>query len=411
MSQKTAWSVAALAITACFVLPSCGRQEDIDSPPLLGGLSSNATGTTGATGGTGATGTSGATGATSATGSQYGSGRGDGPGDDDGNDGDGDTDDAGTGGAGTGGGTSIGTIPGGGTIGGGGNNNGGGLTNTEVEDAVNELKDMSEKCGVDFNQTGVESVNAMLRALPIAQKGTVPGVLGLGKDYEATLSGEMQLNASLARIATRTTLAVVEVKPDIVQTKLEDLVAKDHGTVTADLATVAQRAILRKSGSGWNNVSCGVEPVVRTTSALGGGNVVAVFDPPVPGLVSPLLDPALYTDLFPSTRTWTGITATVQASSNDAVKAGQKLIGTVTMTPITPQVTLPVDGAPAVMVTADVAFELTIAFGGPESTMALGLAPHTRYYIDSATKTFKAIVVDGGMLAGSPVAPAIFVAP
>ncbi len=278
---------------------------------------------------------------------------------------------------------------------------GGGFEETDGEGG-DTLEDVLAQCGdVDFDNPTAEVLNLSLTGLPIVKTGSQV-VLGFPVNYEVKIQPALAIKATLEQSVTTTQLTVVDAKPALAKGAAEKQAAEQAGATTTNFLPVADRADLAADVEAWSGVVCTAQPGTKVTSNVGGKNVVTSFNPPLPASVSPKADPARYAAELAEARTFTNIVATVEASDNPAVPAGQTYTGTVTVTPVAPTFETTLASGQKATIGADLAYEVKVDFGSVAITNALGLKPSTKFYIDTTNHVYKVVVAD----IGDPTTPA-----
>jgi hypothetical protein len=256
------------------------------------------------------------------------------------------------------------------------------------------LEELTAQCGdIDTSQPDKEVLAADLTSLPIVARGTQTIIIPI--NYTINLAGQLGIRSTISKSTTNTQLTVVSAQPALAQNIASTRAADRSGTIVTEFVPVEERSALGDRGAAWESVFCTIQPGTKVTSELGGNRVVTTFDPPLPASVSPKADPERYAaEMGQGERVFTGIEATVVESANPAVAAGSKHVGTVKVTPISATYTHRQDDGTDVTVGGDLGYEVSVDFGTPEITNALGLKPVTRFYIDHATRNYKAVVAE-----------------
>lgn len=257
------------------------------------------------------------------------------------------------------------------------------------------LDEIFAQCGgVDPDVPEKELLNLSLTALPIVRKGT-QSVLGLPIPYTATAIAKLTINGSMQRSIADTAVTVT-VEPSLGQ-KQGDAEAKGRsGPATTDMLTLDERVALTDVAPAWDGVACTVSAAKRVTNQLGSGTTVVSFAPALPSSVTPLPDIERFEAELAEPRTFADITATVETSTDPKIPVGSKHVGVVTVRKIDPIYNATLADGSSIAIGGDMAFEVAVNFGTPAITVALGLKPSTKFFIDNAARTYKAIVVETG---------------
>lgn len=267
------------------------------------------------------------------------------------------------------------------------------------------LDEIFAQCGgIDPEQPAKELLNLNLASLPIVKRGT-QAVLGIPVPYSATVLAKLTIQGSMQRSVATSNVAVT-VSPALAQSQGDAEAKRRSGPATTEMLTMDERVALTDSAPAWDGISCTVGAAKRVTNATGAGTTIVKFSPALPASVTPLPDVARFEAELGQPRTFTGITATVEQSSDPTVPVGSTHTGTVTVRRIEPLYDAKLDDGSSVAVGGDMAYEVAVSFGTPAITAALGLKPSTKFFIDNTRRTYKAIVVDSGE---TGVPPAVFI--
>ena len=146
-------------------------------------------------------------------------------------------------------------------------------------------------------------------------------------------------------------------------------------------------SLLDKTGP-WNGVYCTISQTKTLTTQKNGTTKTVSFDPPIPGAIWAKAAPSRFKAEIGDGKTFANVTATVTSSTDNALPAGTKVTGSITVTPIPGTLS-------ELNLTTDTAYVIRIDFGA--QTTSLGLTPSQSFYINTAEKDLKAIVIETGV--------------
>jgi hypothetical protein len=225
---------------------------------------------------------------------------------------------------------------------------------------------------------------------PTTRRGTEPLLGGLiPLNWSAELSGSWSFSGSLSQVVSRLQLDVQSSDSPAGRRNAEEQISGRPGTLTATLVGFEERLEMSFESGDWRDVVCTVPAASRLVHETSAGRVVTEFSPPLPLGVVPTAETARYATELAAERSWQGITARVVESTVAGVAVGRTLAGRVSIRPTTPSAQL--SGGRSVTATA--AWEMMTVFGTPAQTRSMGLRTSVRWYIDHATKSFQAVVM------------------
>lgn len=248
---------------------------------------------------------------------------------------------------------------------------------------------LAECGGINFDQPDVIIADQSMTGLT----STIEGNL-LGLAYRITIDPTLRMESSLMKSSMSTDFAIATDQA-LAQDIGEEEVASRKGTRTIDYLSADNKAGEFGKDSVWDGIVCTVNPAYRVWSQVGGQNVVTEFTPPLPASIFAKADPDRYADEWKDgARHWQGIKATVKESTNDIVPTGTVITGTVSIRPIASTGSVLDDNNVSHTVQGDLAYEISMDFGGVAKTKALGLFPVTRMYIKHTSRAFSAVQFD-----------------
>ena len=266
-------------------------------------------------------------------------------------------------------------------------------TSLPATDEDMAYKKLLQDCGgIDPAQPDKLVVDQILDAIPARQSGREI-VFGIPVNYNVDIAGSLKVQSSISGHNNQTSLVVLAAKPKLAEGIAKKRVAAQNGLIDHNYVTYSDRASLADRHPSWSGITCTVQPGRRATNDVD-GHVIAEFDPPMPVSISPIPIGTRFEAEIGSKIVWTGITAKVIESTNPVLKVGETIVGTVTVEaiPVVGSAVKP-DGT-SVSFSGDRAYQITTLFGTPAKTVALGIKPVTKYYIDHGHKQFNAIVAD-----------------
>jgi hypothetical protein len=225
---------------------------------------------------------------------------------------------------------------------------------------------------------------------PTTRRGTEPLLGGLiPVNWSAELSGSWSFSGSLSQVVSRLQLDVQSSDSPAGRRNAEEQIGGRPGTQSATLVGLEERLKMSDEPGDWKDVVCTVPAATRIVHETSAGRVVTEFSPPLPLGIVPSAETMRYGTELAAERSWQGITARVIESTVAGVTVGRTLVGRVVIRPTTPSAQLPGGRT----VTAPAAWEMTTMFGTPAQTRSMGLRPSMRWYVDHATKSFQAVVM------------------
>lgn len=255
-----------------------------------------------------------------------------------------------------------------------------------------------QSCGVteqELNDPTTVLFEKDFTAWPKVYHGNFNAIVVSGT-YVVSVTTKLHVKATLAETRQTTDFDVTGT-PDKAVTQAKETAAPNKGTTISRSISTEERTKLGSSNRDWNGILCAISGTKSMVVDKGGSNRVYSFDPPLPSAVSPRASAARLQTEIGAGRTFSNIVLTVDSSTDAKTAVGRKITGSVTITPMTPRLTLQV-GATGQQTTiqTDVAYKIETDFGGPQATAALGFMPMTAMYISTATKSLRVIVGDTG---------------
>ena len=265
---------------------------------------------------------------------------------------------------------------------------------SEREDS--EPKSFEDRCG--WSETVSDKAlldESMLTGIDKHFTGSQDYIV-LNVPYKITVKPRLSLKTT-ATEALFTTEIDVTADPSDARGPAEKKVAPHRGTLSAKLLTASERSKLASGSADWSGVTCAVLPASEVTAVRGtrGATESTVkFNPALPILALAKADASTFTNELGNVRVFRNIEAEVAKTSGAAV--GPKIVGSVTITRINPNLVLQQTTGKSVTIKASSAWKITHEFGSPEQTAALGLIREQLWYVDHEKREFQAIVFDSG---------------
>jgi hypothetical protein len=149
-----------------------------------------------------------------------------------------------------------------------------------------------------------------------------------------------------------------------------------------------ERSALLDQAGPWKDIYCTLSQTKTLTTQKNGNTKTVSFDPPIPGAIWAKASSSRFKTEIGTGKTFANVTATVTNSSDGALPAGTKVTGTVTVTPISGNVS-------QLNLATDTAYAIRFDFGS--RTADLGLTLSQSFYVNSTEKDLKAIVIETGV--------------
>ena len=257
-----------------------------------------------------------------------------------------------------------------------------------------DLETAIKQCGVTTEQLQDPTtvlLDKTVTSWPKLLHGTF-NKFGISGNYVVSIKTHIHIHATLNETLQETSFDVSGSPQQAVDQAKAQVQGQNGNSLSKSLST-QERAELMGKNKEWAGVLCTISPTREVQITRGGTKKVLTFDPPLPSSVSPKADPARYQAEIGSGRTFTNIKLTVSESVDPAVPPGQSVTGTVTITPVTPTLTLDAGTSQQTFQT-DMAYKIDIDFGGPAQTAKLGLLPSAVFFVSNQARDLKVIVAD-----------------
>jgi hypothetical protein len=145
-----------------------------------------------------------------------------------------------------------------------------------------------------------------------------------------------------------------------------------------------------------------VVPATKIEAVRGAYATTATLDPPAPAALSPRANGKRFAEEIGDQRVFGGITATVVSSNHPDLQGKTTLTGTITITKVASDANI--NGS---AIQGDIAYKVSVDFGGPEVTNALGFIPEVTYFISFTKKDLAGNIADT-KLEGNPAVTFIY---
>jgi hypothetical protein len=152
----------------------------------------------------------------------------------------------------------------------------------------------------------------------------------------------------------------------------------------------------------WDGVVCTVVPATKIEAVRGAYATTATLDPPAPAALSPRANGKRFAEEIGDQRVFGGITATVVSSNHPDLQGKTTLTGTITITKVASDANINGNA-----IQGDIAYKVSVDFGGPEVTNALGFIPEVTYFISFTKKDLAGNIADT-KLEGNPAVTFIY---
>jgi hypothetical protein len=258
------------------------------------------------------------------------------------------------------------------------------------------------KCGLDPSKPAMAVSSRRMSMVPIAKTVAVPILGGILVSQENVTITSMAINEDTLARSVGTFSA--QSSPQVSSSEVSALLNQYTGGYAAELLDVGSRAKIGETFSEWKGIFCSFQPAMKIQKGST-EKVLADLSKPLP--VSPLViaDLARLKSEMGVKRSWTGITAKVTESTDPNVPVGSTWTGRVDSIPVT--ATAAINGSTGrQVIQSELAVKITYDFGSVAANKALGLPKSVIWYIDTATKSYKATVVDFGDGQAVPYLPA-----
>jgi hypothetical protein len=257
-------------------------------------------------------------------------------------------------------------------------------TRTDTGDVVPPAAETSldlTTCGYDVEKPASLAISRRLTMEPV--KKTIKGILGdiLGlPPTEVTFNGTMVIEGSLTGyVLSSGTTATPNLTNSV---EVTDTLKNLRSGADAKLLDVGTRARIGEVHPAWAGLYCVLQPATQFVSNID-KRIVLDFSQPIPYGVLTLADLERIKSELRSKRSFTKVTAEVVSSDDPSIVAGSKIEGTITAGLV------PVASIPGAV--GDVAVSITYDFGGPESTVKLGLPTSMVWIINTTEKTLGSV--------------------
>ena len=231
-----------------------------------------------------------------------------------------------------------------------------------------------------------------MRSLPVSISGSKSGanytaVVRATVDVSASMSGAKQ-NIKVGLESFNSNFAGFIPLGDTGRGDAEKQVQANNSSSESGGPSDDERSTLLDQAGPWKDIYCTIAQTKTLTTKKNGTTKTVSFDPPIPGALWAKASPSRFKTEIGGGKTFANVTATVTNSSDSAVPAGTKVTGTVSVTPIPGKIS-------QLNLTTDTAYAIKFDFGA--RTTALGLTLSQSFYINTAEKDLKAIVIETGV--------------
>jgi len=247
--------------------------------------------------------------------------------------------------------------------------------------------------GVDPQNPNKILIDQTLQALKMTQEGT-ERILGIPVKYSVDIGGNLHITSGVYGVTNNINLELLDARPKLARSRAEAEIASKEGITTTDFVAFSERSSLGDAEPAWNGVICAIQPGTHVTNSIGGKKIISQFSPPIPDSISPLATKEIYLKEIPGTLSWHHIEAKIMESTNTDANVGRIINGIAQVRAIEPNITIEQSDGTKFEIRSDIAIEFTTMFQDASTTVALGLRPSTKYYIDTNTKKFRAIIAD-----------------
>jgi hypothetical protein len=288
--------------------------------------------------------------------------------------------------------------------GGGGGSGGGddsGVSDSGTGTGAGSIADIIQQCGVtqdELNNPSAVVFNTTMHSFPKVYTGTQNEPLIGAVNFRVTVTVVLTISATATSETENTDFQVVA-EPQAAEAQAQQQVAPNRGTNVSQGLDTQGRVQLSSTNKDWSGILCTVEPVTQMVVNRGQYTKTITFDPPLPNGVSPKATIARYQTEIPQARTFSNIKATVSNSTDPNAPNGTTIVGSVNLTPLTPQIQIQVgDGGGSQTINTDAAYRLDFLFGDSSGSadQQVGLMPSQSYFIDAQNHNIKVVVADTG---------------
>jgi len=183
----------------------------------------------------------------------------------------------------------------------------------------------------------------------------------------------------------------------------KDEAAKNSGTMT--YTSVAFNALpqLGDHNPDWRGIACSVLASTGLDSHMGKNTTTVTFDPPLPTSVQPAAAQSRIETEIGDKKVFSNIKASIVKTNHPLLKNLTSVTGTVTITKVSPKVTVKEDNGTVHNISAESAYLMTFDFKSPAITNALGMIPSVTLYLKNSTRTMVANTADTSAVGGAKV--------
>jgi hypothetical protein len=246
------------------------------------------------------------------------------------------------------------------------------------------LKDPTAKV-IDTSFTSFPKSYAGQKAVPII--GSV--------SYKVDIRTKVKIVGTVTKITSDTDFQI-DAQPDEAMDEATEKVKPFKGSVESTMIPPKERLDLGTKNDDWSGIVCTVQPAKQVSVAKGGKGIVTKFEPALPFALSPKANGKRYDAELSKARTFKNIKATITSSRDKDYSEGDVITGTVTITPVTPRLTVKTSSGQSQTIETDAAFKIETNFRSKDTTVALGLFPTQTVFISHSRQDLRAIVVDSG---------------
>ena len=183
----------------------------------------------------------------------------------------------------------------------------------------------------------------------------------------------------------------------------KDQAAQNSGTMTYTSVAFSALPQLGDHNPDWRGIACSVLASTDLDSHMGSNTTTVTFDPPLPTSVQPAAAQSRIETEIGDKKVFSNIKASIVKTNHPLLKDMTSVTGTVTITKVSPNVTVKEDNGTVHNISAESAYLLTYDFKSPAITNALGMIPSVTVYLKNSTHTMMANTADTSAVGGAKV--------
>lgn len=210
-------------------------------------------------------------------------------------------------------------------------------------------------------------------------------------EYNVTVASTIGYSGDLAELKVSNAMRILNASPAKAQTEAQVEINKLTGSQTIEVLSPKKWEENAKAND-WDGIFCSVIPALKITEQTEAHFSEIEFSPPVPYLVSPLLNKSRFEKEIGSEKVFNDVEAHVVSTSNPKLSNGQKLQGSVTISSVNANTTYNSSEGTSRAISADYAYRMEFNFG--DGSTQIGLNKAATYYVKKGK--FVAVIVETG---------------